>query len=684
MNKHKKHESFKISDLKLYFDRSFSGGIKLQIKWLAFIMLAVYFILVLLSLFDFFYSSETSDNGRWLDVFFLMLNPGEGGVAVGSYFAVIISVVGMIVFSGMLISVMSNVLERRVENYKAGEANYTVSNHYVILGFNKGIPSLLKKIHQKNGKGYIILMCNRNSEYIRDWVHANVSSDIEKRLIIMNGERDASDDLERLSLNSQLKEIYVLGEENEEGHDDRSLVCIKNLSKIINDKERKIPCYVQIDSATIFSLLQQSDFIRNEGITNLAFHPFNFNEIWAQKVLSLTSFDGDNYLPLDGKGIGPDSKKHVHLIIVGMSDMGKALALNAAQVLHFPNFKEGDYDTYTRISFIDPNAEEIGERFRNKYSALFDLARWKADDKWIDPLADADSKSPYRYLGPLNFMDIEWEFINADVAQPEIRQYIADSCEAYNSLTTIALCDDNSDRNLAICQALPIKVFEGQALNMILVRQQISGIPVRMLRNIPLRDEKIRAFGMMTECYSENLLSDEFGKLINALYEANDKHENIDLENDGEKIESWWKNAKITDRWSSNYSANMLFIKLRFLGFNSDNISSELISEKLSDPIIQEWFQRTEHNRWNTEKLLLGFVPLTREEQAPLIAVGSGTESFGNIRGKLKKDKKHIDICSNETLKKIDPSVAEYDNVVNKKLWDLYNLFTRKAAGITF
>lgn len=671
--------SIKMNNLKLYFDRSFSGGIRPQIKWLAFIMLAVYLILVLFSLFDFLYTSETTDNGRWLDVLFLMLNPGKGIGGVGAYFAVIISVVGMIVFSGMLISVMSNALERRVENYKTGEADYSVCDHYVILGFNKGIPSLLKKISLKSKKSYIILMCNRDSDNIRDWVHANVDSNMKKRLILMNGERDASDDLKRLSLNRQLREIYVLGEENEEGHDDRSLVCVKLLSEIIEDKERKIPCYVQIDSSAIYSLLQQADFIENEKISNLEFHPFNFNEIWAQKVLSLTSFDGNGYLPLDGKGIGPDSKKRVHLIIVGMSDMGKALALNAAQVLHFPNFKEGDLETYTRITFVDPYADVIGERLRNKYSVLFDLARWKAGDKWIDPLADVDSTSPYRYLGPLNFMDIEWEFINADVAQPEIRRYLEKSCEAHNSLTTIALCDDNSDRNLAICQGLPTNVFEGQALNMILVRQQISDIPVKMLGVIPLRGRKIRAFGMMTECYSENLLSDEFGKLINALYEAKYRREEpIDLDNDIEKIERWWNKASITNRWSSNYSANMLFIKLRFLGFDKDNISAERLSEELSDPYTQEWIQRTEHNRWNTEKLLLGFTPLSREEQVALIALSGDKETFDKMRKKKENEtKKHVDLCSNETLLEIHPSVAAYDNVVNNKLWDLYNRFTR-------
>lgn len=40
--------------------------------------------------------------------------------------------------------------------------------------------------------------------------------------------------------------------------------------------------------------------------------------------------------------------------VVGMTEMGRALATNAAHVLHFPNYREGDPSCVTRITFIDP------------------------------------------------------------------------------------------------------------------------------------------------------------------------------------------------------------------------------------------------------------------------------------------------------------------------------------------
>lgn len=664
---------FRQRNFSLFFDKSFSKGFWRQVIWLLLLMLVVYLLLVLLSYNDFFYTEGSAESeGRWYDVMFLLMNPGGPTEYLHSPYALLIGVLGMAVFSGMLISVISNLLERRVDRYIAGETDYKVSNHVIILGFNKSIPSLLKRIYLNRNTSFIVLMCDRNSNDVRDWIHANVEKDIENRLIVMNGVRDAMDDLSRLCLDNDPKEIYVLGEENEEGHDEISLECLKKISSIRRANSPKVPCYVQIDSSSVFSILQQADFGEKEKIEDLDLHPFNFNEIWAQKVLSLTDFEGDGYIPLDGKGIGLESRNHVHLIIVGMTDLGKSLALNAAHVLHFPNFKEGDFETYTRITFIDKRADELGERFRNRHSVLFELARWKAGNNWVDPLSDEDSSSPYKYLGPKNFMDIEWEFIKGDIASPEIRQYLENSCSENNSLTTIALCEDNSDRNLAICLGLPLNILQGPALNMLLVRQREGDMAIKLLESIPLRGDKVKAFGMMSECYEENLLTDRYGKLINALYNgdiniSSDDKETID------KIEKAWSDASITDRWSSNYSANMLFVKLRSLGFNNDNISEKAIVSQLSKPEVQEWIQKTEHNRWITERILQGFIPLTLEEQNKF-------ESFRNDPNKTKKErknltketKKHLDLCSNETLSIIDPTVAKYDNIVNEKLWQLY------------
>lgn len=674
------------------FDRSFSGGIWKQVRWLIAIMIAAYLVLVAFSLFDVLYVSDLEDSrGRWYDIMFLLVDPGMVKDGFVSPFALIIALVGMVVFSGMLISVISNLLERRVEKYKAGETAYTVSNHVVILGFNRSVPSLLNKLHADPAtrNSYILLMCDREIERVREWIYSNVETAIEKKLILLKGDLSSMENIERLSLRRKPKKVYVLGEEGAEGHDTGVLDCVRNISRYLTrlcspsdkKKEEKLECLMQIDSGEVFLLLQQSDFCKTENITNLAVFPFNFNNIWAEKALAVAQFGKGDYSPLDGEGIGPDSRKRVHLIIVGMNDMGRALALNGAHIMHYPNFREGDFSTYSKITFIDTSAIVKGQQFRNRHNTLFQLARWREDfGKWHDPLADNDSRSPYTYLGPKNFIDVEWEFIEGGVYDDKVRNYLHEIAADPDSLTTLALCETDSEMNLGYTMGLAPEVMH--RFSMILVRQKEGDVALGLLDRIPGKTSgNVRAFGNMRECYSENLLTDFYGKLVNALY-TNGGKDGLDFERDHDKIEEWWEGTSPTDRWSSNYSANMLFVKLRSLGFNEENISEEAINAALDREDVKEWIQKMEHNRWTTEKILLGFTPLTSEEQDEFLPVrGDARATKAMRKDKAAREKKHLDICSNETLLVVDPAVAAYDNNVNATLWEFYSAFRDRTGA---
>ena len=155
----------------LGFDRSFSKGLISQLAWLAGIMCVVYIVLTGISYVGEMYAGNESGNNRLLDILLVLIDPGSGSEAMSSTLTIVCAILGLIIFSGMLISVISNVLERRVERYTKGETNYKISNHVIILGFNRSIPSLVKQImkNYKEEDPYILIMCNRNIEEIRDW-----------------------------------------------------------------------------------------------------------------------------------------------------------------------------------------------------------------------------------------------------------------------------------------------------------------------------------------------------------------------------------------------------------------------------------------------------------------------------------------------------------------------------------
>lgn len=225
-------------------------------------MLIVYLLLVALSYIACCYDTEAIDTrGRWYDVLFLLFGPGSLTDALSSPFAVLIAFVGVTVFCGMLISVMSNVLQRRVESFVDGETDYRFSNHIVILGFNKSVPSLLEYIHRHEREGFIVLMCSKEIKIVRDWLHAHLADAIEDRLVLLNGAIDAEDDLARLKLEQRVRKIYVLGEDDHVDHDAVVLECTRKLAGQKIRPHETVECHVQIDDLHSFFILQRVDYM---------------------------------------------------------------------------------------------------------------------------------------------------------------------------------------------------------------------------------------------------------------------------------------------------------------------------------------------------------------------------------------------------------------------------------------
>ena len=114
----------------LHFDRSFSSGTGKQIGWLLMVLLVV------LGLLYAIYCLLPGEGGwgqRFSDLLFLLIDPTESD-KMPFVFTVIVDVLGLIVFGGMLISVASNILERRVEAYQNGKVFYKLCNHILIIG----------------------------------------------------------------------------------------------------------------------------------------------------------------------------------------------------------------------------------------------------------------------------------------------------------------------------------------------------------------------------------------------------------------------------------------------------------------------------------------------------------------------------------------------------------------------
>ena len=155
--------------LLLRFDRILAQDLLRQVGILA-IVLAVIFIIsfVLLSISGSEWQKYCVDNhiSKWVFPLYLLIDGNAfngfcsdkdvNGIAV--FIACIIYIIGVIIFTGMIISVMTNMIERRVENHLTGQIHYLQSGHYVIMGYDDMVPSFIRHIFGKDNEAFVLIL----------------------------------------------------------------------------------------------------------------------------------------------------------------------------------------------------------------------------------------------------------------------------------------------------------------------------------------------------------------------------------------------------------------------------------------------------------------------------------------------------------------------------------------------
>ncbi len=555
-------------------------------------------------------------------------------------------------------------IDKRKERYLQGLEPYKHflkrKKHYVIIGGSDIVSGIVEQIFetpQKNGEmPYILIQTSNDVEDFRRKLFSGLDVEQQKHIIIRYGNRNVEEDIEKLYLNKAL-EVYVIGEETrtddmESYHDTMNMKCLNliyeevedNSSFAKSDKDNRLVCYFMFEYQTTFNVFQYSE-ISEEIKKRINFKPFYYYEMWAQRVLVCKELNPKakyEYLPLEGiEGIKKDDDDYAHLVIVGMTRMGTALATQAALMAHYPNFVEKNIRT--KITLIDENADKEKNFYIDRYDRLFALSNWSykemvRSESGKDELKTVFTHTPTKhdYLGG-DFLDVEWEFIQGTVAQLELQKYIED-CASKTHKMTIAICKDEPSRCLAAALNLEWRIYE-KAMQ-VLVYNRYDDALIEQLKNkeesevySPFKN-KLKAFGMASKCFRKDILEDS-DTLAKEFHKVYNKGQDVEIE-------------KLTDYWSSVYVSNTLWSQLRCV-----EIKNEEIEDKHKEPLIE-----VEHNRWNVEKLIMSFRHLEKEEQD--IAKEDKEE-----KKRLKSEMAHLDICSNKRLREIDKgAISNDENIV--------------------
>lgn len=664
----------------LGFDRAFSGRGRKQFAWLVGILLLFFGVIYLVSWFFSFpkpSDAATPDSsqgaggsdvpmGRLLQLICLFIDPGS--VANVSpelrWFSLGVAILGLVLVTGLLISVVSNMLERRVERYREGEIAYPLENHVVVIGFDEMVPILVRQIcsDPRYGNCYILIQSVQPAAKVRNRIHTVLEARQERRILVLHAQRNSTEELEKLCT-TRAREIFLIGEANEYDHDSLN---IDSLQKIvaIHSKTRncpRIPVSVLFEYQTTYAAFQISD-LAEEWRKQIDFHPFNFYEEWAKKLLVKRCYEEEatkvEYPVLDREPITRESDQTVHLVIIGMSRMGVALGVEAAQLLHFPNFCR-DRRLKSRITFIDAAADEEMNFFRGRYRHYFDLAPSRY---WDMTRPDEVRILPPNWgFGPrTDFLDVEFEFINGRAETPSVQRLLAEWAEDSEQQLSIAICLNFPPQAMAMGLYLPDVIY---AHNIpVFVRQETSSALLNLLNNRlkkePLnRYSHVFPFGMLANSFDLDRRNTRRAQLVNYIYDYKGTYgTSPSAAPSDHELQQAWDKLPVALQWSNFYCADSVDIKLRSQGFGATP-HVRLTEEQI------ELMAEVEHNRWNMEKLLLGYRKPTPEEEL-LCRDKAVRKEYKNKRfihtdirpyAELEEGTKEYDRCISECL----PLVAE-------------------------
>lgn len=374
---------------------------------------------------------------------------GANSVGTGSNFLQLlyvgISFVGALVFSGILVSTVTNYISQRIELVSKGEIRYAhIADHYLVFGVNDYfIHALTYVLNKIDKESRVIVISEMPAESVREKLVLLPRKDIDK-IIIYNETLQSELMFSHLNLRMCIGGI-ILGDKPARYSDYDNLRLINNLYNYVEKNDLRCTKERLLFEASLYDDTLAIGTWKNFKTERITFTVINFAALWASRIWGYGRkfYHYDNYAPLYYKG-----DESVHLIILGSNLHACELVKMALKLPH--NCDE--------ITLISNDTEEM-DYFKLCFSRSFE-----------------DSK------GRVNF-------ICQSPVCSETMQYIEHAAE--NENLYIAICTPDSNVNLVASTHLPVTVYENKTPIVVLCDNNseaavTSFSEVPMYRNIRL------------------------------------------------------------------------------------------------------------------------------------------------------------------------------------------------------
>lgn len=482
---------------------------------------------------------------------------------------VLLAILGFIILIFVFSPQIRSFLLRFLPRYK---------KYVLFLGYDDIIVGLIKQMEATNEKSYYLIQTAREELKVKHLLMAQLPDSVRNRISVVFRHIYTDKDFSKLNI-PNTRNIFILGEQNSDKHDSDNIRYLnllaahwKGLSSSSKKGRKAIDVSVMFQDKSIAAIYQNRDMSR-ELRDHINITSFNFAEKWAQKV-----FIGD-YPDLDFEPLTEESDKFVHLVVVGMNQMGVAMGIECMRIAHYANYKKHK----TRITFLDADMKRQKDIFTSRYASLAEA---------VD-VYDGYSNIPNKGLIS-SYTDIELHFIEDTIESNSFRGYLSHIATKKDRLLTVAICMNDNRKALNAALYLPDKVLLSETT--ILVKQDSLENALSTMEIIgDDKYKKIRFFGMKYDCIDLNLSDNIVPKLINYIYL---NCYNFDQKPDPtlQELDRLWAELRMIQKWSNHYKADHIPTKKRIYKYTEGNQQYKM-----------DLLANVEHNRWIIEKLISGF-----------------------------------------------------------------------------
>ena len=280
--------------------------------------------------------------------------------------AIIVVILGMILFSGAIIATVTTALRTFIDKKSKAKGKIIVNNHFVILNWNSKVPEMIYNLMLKGFKKNIVILSDRNKEYIEAELKSlfltnEVNEKIKANLIIKEGDSLLRGNLEDISI-EDASQICVMAREDMIDVDDDNIINadLLNLKIVLKLGSFKLKedCQIVVETQSdetrgqIENLSHKISSLKSLHITPISFNK-KIGQIIAQSLImpkmsdlysQLFSFEGSEFYSIESdKSIEEFMKTHNSAIPVYKEDKQMFVLSNGDE--YIDSKREGEYVT---------------------------------------------------------------------------------------------------------------------------------------------------------------------------------------------------------------------------------------------------------------------------------------------------------------------------------------------------